>query len=155
MSAMWHAFSVLFRVGASLGLRRGRTPRLVCARLSAYNFVVCSRNLANGAKRASSGRVEAASSRFRARIARLTAACTQPCLFSESATTNGGPVTLELAGHPLDNKPPFVSGMWHAFSVQFRGDAHPGLRLWRNPGLVCGTPSACLADADINGSYMS
>jgi hypothetical protein len=28
------------------------------------------------------------------------------------------------------------------------------LRLWRNPGLVCGTPSACLADAGINGSYM-
>jgi hypothetical protein len=50
---------------------------------------------------------------------------------------------------------PFVSAMWHAFSVQFRGDAHPGLRHGRNPGLVCGTSSACLADADINGSYMS
>jgi hypothetical protein len=38
---------------------------------SAYNFVVCSRNLANGAKPASSGRIEAASSRFRVRLARL------------------------------------------------------------------------------------
>jgi hypothetical protein len=68
---MWHAFSVLFRMGASLGLRHRRNPRLVCGTLSACNFVVCSRNLANDAKRASSGRVEAASSRFRARIARL------------------------------------------------------------------------------------
>lgn len=85
---MWHAFSVLFWVGASLGLRHRRNPRLVCATLSACNFVVCSRNLANGAKRASSGRVEAASSRFQACIARLSAACTLPCLFSESATTN-------------------------------------------------------------------
>ncbi|NMA45101.1 MAG: hypothetical protein GX945_00915 [Lentisphaerae bacterium] len=36
MFAMWHAFSVLFRVGASLGLRRRRNPRLVCGTLSAY-----------------------------------------------------------------------------------------------------------------------
>jgi hypothetical protein len=36
---MWHAFSVLFRVGASLGLRHGRNPRLVCGTLSAYCLV--------------------------------------------------------------------------------------------------------------------
>jgi hypothetical protein len=36
VSAMWHAFSVLFRVGASLGLRHRRNPRLVCGTLSAY-----------------------------------------------------------------------------------------------------------------------
>jgi hypothetical protein len=33
---MWHAFSVLFRVGASLGLRHGRNPRLVCGAHSGH-----------------------------------------------------------------------------------------------------------------------
>jgi hypothetical protein len=35
--AMWHAFSVLFRVGASLGLRHGRNPRLVCGAHSGHS----------------------------------------------------------------------------------------------------------------------
>jgi hypothetical protein len=34
---MWHAFSVLFRVGASLGLRHGRNPRLVCGAHSGHS----------------------------------------------------------------------------------------------------------------------
>ncbi|MGI5923851.1 MAG: hypothetical protein ACOX9E_07900, partial [Lentisphaeria bacterium] len=38
VSAMWHAFSVLFRVGASLGLRLRRNPRLVCGHAFSVQF---------------------------------------------------------------------------------------------------------------------
>ena len=92
VSAMSHPYRVQFFLGGVLtwGVAPlGACPRLVCGTLSACNFVVCGRNLANGTKRASSGRVEAASSRFRVRLARLPAACTQSRLFSESAATNG------------------------------------------------------------------
>jgi hypothetical protein len=139
---MWHAFSVLFRVGASLGLRRRRNPGLVCATLSACNFVVCSRNLANGAKRASSGRVEAAFSRAFCLAPPIS--CAKRAAGAYKRRNYGqygqdGHYGRAYAVHrvhrarkrsPIDNwpfpialqwqwKPSFVFAMWHAFSVQF------------------------------------